>query len=200
MTKKTNNKVDNKVKSKDLKSKKTTQKAEKTEANKKQDNLENEEANIEEQAQDEIALLKASVEEYKDKYLRLSAEFDNYRRRTLNEKMEMTKSAGQDILVNLLPIVDDFERAMLSMKEAEDKEAIVSGVELIYNKFRDFLSQRGIKEIDAMHTDFDTDLHEALTKIPAPKKKLKGKVVDVIEKGYLLNDKVVRFSKVVIGE
>ncbi len=149
---------------------------------------------------DELTLLKASADAYKDKYIRLSAEFDNYRRRTLNEKIELTKTAGRDILVNILPVVDDFERAMASMKDSADNKSIVDGVELIYNKFKEFLSQKGIKEIDALHKEFDTDLHEALTKIPAPKKKLRGKVVDVIEKGYLLGDKVIRFSKVVIGE
>ena len=156
----------------------------------------------EEQTQelDELTLLKVSADAYKDKYIRLSAEFDNYRRRTLNEKIELTKTAGRDILVNILPVVDDFERAMASMKDSADNKSIVDGVELIYNKFKEFLSQKGIKEIDALHTEFDTDLHEALTKIPAPKKKLRGKVVDVIEKGYLLGDKVIRFSKVVIGE
>ncbi len=200
MTKKVNNKAENKSKQKDTKSKKTAHKEEEKLVNEMHEDAKEEDAVSEEQEQDELSLLKNTVEEYKDKYLRLSAEFDNYRRRTLNEKMEMTKTAGQDILLNLLPVVDDFERAMLSMKETDDKEAIVNGIELIYNKFRDFLSQRGVKEIDAMHTDFDTDLHEALTKIPAPKKKLKGKVVDVIEKGYMLNDKVMRFSKVVIGE
>jgi molecular chaperone GrpE len=130
----------------------------------------------------------------------LSAEFDNYRRRTLKEKMELTKTAGEDIMLKILPVVDDFERAMVSMKEAKDCEAVLDGVTLIYNKFKDFLNLQGVKEIEAVNKEFDTDLHEALTKIPAPKKKLKGKVVDVVEKGYKLNDKVIRFSKVVVGE
>jgi len=164
------------------------------------DSLEEGGVEEQEQEQDELALLKASADEYKDKYIRLSAEFDNYRRRTLNEKIELTKTAGRDILINILPVVDDFERAMASMKNSTDTSSIVDGVELIYTKFKEFLTQKGIKEIDALHKEFDTDLHEALTKIPAPKKKLKGKVVDVIEKGYLLGDKVIRFSKVVIGE
>ena len=150
--------------------------------------------------EDELARLLSELAESKDKYLRLSAEFDNYRRRTLKEKMDLTKTAGEDIMVKVIPVFDDFERAIGSMKDAKDCNAILEGVTLIYNKFKDFLNQQGISEIDAMHQEFDTDLHEALTKIPAPKKKLKGKVVDVIEKGYRLHDKVIRFSKVVVGE
>ena len=138
--------------------------------------------------------------ELNDKYLRLAAEFDNYRRRTLKERMELLKSAGEDILVNLLPVMDDFERGLDSIEKAKDINAVKEGVQLIYKKFEEFLKQRGIKEIDAKEKDFDTDLHEAITKIPAPDKKLKGKVVDIIEKGYYLNEKIIRFSKVVIGE
>lgn len=144
--------------------------------------------------------LKDEVQEWKDKYMRLSAEFDNYRRRSLNEKMELTKMAGQDLLLKILPVMDDFDRAHQTINQASDLEGIKEGFNLIFNKFSDFLKQQGLKEIKALHTEFDTDLHEALTKIPAPKKKLKGKVVDVIEKGYTLHDKVVRFSKVVVGD
>ena len=114
--------------------------------------------------------------------------------------MELSKSAGEDILVNILPVMDDFERGMDSMAQAKDVDAVKEGVQLIYNKFKDFLKTRGIKEIEAKEKDFDTDLHEAITKIPAPNEELKGKVVDVIEKGYYMNEKVIRFSKVVIGE
>jgi molecular chaperone GrpE len=135
-----------------------------------------------------------------DKYIRLSAEFDNYRKRTLREKIELTKSAGEDILINLIPVVDDFERAMKQMELLQDCDAIKSGIELIYNKFTLFLKQQGVKEIEALNKDFDVDLHEAITKIPAPDESLKGKVVDVVTKGYLLNHKVMRFSKVVVGE
>ncbi len=135
-----------------------------------------------------------------DKYLRLIAEYDNYRKRTLKEKMELLKSAGEDILVNLLPVLDDFERALNHIDEAADTDSLKEGINLIYNKFYDFLKQRGIKSIDAKNKDFDTDLHEAITKIPAPSDDLKGKVIDVIEKGYYLKDKVIRYSKVVIGE
>jgi molecular chaperone GrpE len=135
-----------------------------------------------------------------DKYIRLSAEFDNYRKRTLREKIELTKSAGEDILNNLIPVMDDFERALKQMESTQDCVAIKSGIELIYNKFMLFLKQQGIKEIEAINKDFNVDLHEAITKIPAPDENMKGKVIDVVEKGYYLNDKVMRFSKVVVGE
>jgi len=140
------------------------------------------------------------IAELNDKYLRLAAEYDNYRKRTLKEKMELTKTAGADILVNILPVMDDFERALGSIQQAKEVEPLKEGVLLIFNKFKEFLKQRGVKEIEAKEKDFDTDLHEAITKIPAPTEELKGKVVDVIEKGYFLNDKVIRFSKVVVGE
>jgi len=143
---------------------------------------------------------KEIIAELNDKYLRLAAEYDNYRRRTLKEKMELSKSAGEDILVNILPVMDDFERGLVTIDQAKDINAVKEGIHLIYNKFREFLKQRGIKEIEAKEKEFDTDLHEAITKIPAPNEELKGKVVDVVEKGYYLNEKIIRFSKVVIGE
>ncbi len=138
--------------------------------------------------------------DYKDRYIRLVAEFDNYKRRTAREKMDLIRNAGEDILNDILPTMDDLERAMDSMSKADDMKAAKSGVELIYNNLKKIVNQKGLKEIEALHAPFDTDMHEALTKIPAPSKKLKGKVVDVIQKGYTLNDKVIRFSKVVIGE
>lgn len=136
-----------------------------------------------------------------DKHLRLQAEFDNFRRRTQKEKLDLIKSAGEKILVDVLPVIDDFERALQSMQgEDEATAAMKEGVELIYNRFREFMKQNGVTEIEAVEQEFDTDVHEALTKIPAPSEELKGKVVDVIQKGYKLNDKVIRFAKVVIGE
>ncbi len=135
-----------------------------------------------------------------DKYLRLSAEFDNYRRRTLNERLELIKSAGKDILIDFLPIIDNLERAKKSVNESNNIDALKEGVELIFKHLTVFLKQKGIKEVEAVGEEFDTDLHEALTKIPVTDKKMKGKVVDVIEKGYKLNDKVIRFAKVVVGE
>jgi molecular chaperone GrpE len=149
---------------------------------------------------EELEKSRKETEEWKDKYLRISAEFDNYRRRTLKEKMDLTKMAGQDVLVRILPVIDDFDRALNSMNQTQDCIAIKEGIELIYFKFQEFLKQQGIHEIDALHQEFDTDKHEALTKIPAEKKKYKGKVVDVVAKGYMLHDKVIRFAKVVVGE
>lgn len=138
--------------------------------------------------------------EINDKYLRLSAEFDNYRKRTLKEKMELTKSAGEQLLKNILPVVDNFERALKSMNTAKDVDALKEGVDLIYANFKTFLTQNGVKEIETKNADFNTDIHEAVTTIPAPTPELKGKVLDCIEKGYYLNDKVMRFAKVVVGE
>jgi molecular chaperone GrpE len=138
--------------------------------------------------------------EMQDKYLRLSAEFDNYRKRTLREKIELTKHAGENILISIVPVMDDFERALKHMETSTDTGAIKSGIDLIYNKFRDFLTQHGIKEIEALNTDFNVDLHDAVTKVPVQDEKMKGKVVDVVLKGYWLHEKVMRHSKVVVGE
>ena len=143
---------------------------------------------------------KEKLAELQDKYLRLTAEYDNYRKRTLKEKMELTKSAGEDILKGLLPIMDDFERALQTIDETGENQAMKDGIYLIYNKFKDFLKQQGIQEIEAQDKDFDTDKHEAVSKVPAQSEDMKGKVVDVVQKGYYLNDKVLRFAKVVVGE
>ena len=138
--------------------------------------------------------------ELQDKYLRLSAEYDNFRKRTLKEKIDLQKSANVSLLEALLPVADDFDRALQSVDDAKDISAVKEGLNLIAGKFNGFLGQQGVKEIYAVNKAFDTDLHEAITKIPAPTKKLKGKVVDVIQKGYYLNEKVLRYAKVVIGE
>lgn len=164
-----------------------------------------ENAKSEEQVEDtteqsEEAIMADKLNEANDKYLRLSAEYDNYRRRTLKEKMELTKTAGESILLALLPVIDDFDRAMAHIDDAKDVESLKEGIKLIQTKFNDFLGQQGMKEIEAKEKDFDTDLHEAVTKIPAPTEEMKGKVIDCIEKGYTLHEKVVRFSKVVVGE
>jgi molecular chaperone GrpE len=149
---------------------------------------------------DELEELGIKLQDINDKYVRLSAEFDNYRKRTLKEKMELTKSAGEKILINVLPVMDNFERALQSIDATKDVDAIKEGVHLIYSNFKEFVTQNGVKEIEAVNQAFDTDIHEAITKIPAPTKKLKGKVVDCVEKGYFLHDKVIRFAKVVVGE
>ena len=153
-----------------------------------------------EKKKDELEALGEKLADITDKHLRLQAEFDNFRRRTIKEKADLIKSGGESVLVNIIPVVDDFERALDSLKDVADDDAGKQGTALIYNKFEEFLKQNQVKEIEALHSDFDVDLHEALTKIPAPEEELKGKVVDVIQKGYLLNDKVIRFAKVVIGE
>lgn len=151
-------------------------------------------------AEEELEKLQADINELKDKHIRLQAEFDNFRKRTMKEKMELLKSAGESILVNILPVIDDFDRALQTISSTGQDDPVVDGVKLIHNKFQEFLKQNGVKEIEAKEKEFDTDLHEAITKIPAPSEELKGKNVDVIQKGYLLNDKVIRFAKVVIGE
>lgn len=144
--------------------------------------------------------IEEKLAEMEDRYLRLSAEFDNYRKRTLREKMELTKNAGENILISIIPVMDDFERAMKLMEPASDCIAVKSGIDLIYSKFSEFLKQNGIKEIESLNTDFNVDLHEAVSKVPVQDESMKGKVVDVALKGYWLHDKVMRFSKVIVGE
>jgi molecular chaperone GrpE len=153
---------------------------------------------VEEKSKDEI--LEEKLAELQDRYLRLSAEYDNYRKRTLKEKVELLDGAKEDVFVNILPVVDDLERALSIVDTAQDIDAVKEGMNLIYTKFSNYLKQQGLKEIDALGKELDTDQHEAITKIPVESKKKKGKVVDVIVNGYKLRDKVIRFAKVVIGE
>ncbi len=134
-----------------------------------------------------------------DKYLRLFAEFDNYKRRTQKERIELLQTAGKDVVVSLLPVLDDFDRALKATENATEVNAIREGIMLVQTKLKSILTQKGLKEVESLHTLFDTDIHEAITKIPAPTDDLKGKVVDELEKGYTLNDKVIRFAKVVVG-
>jgi len=134
-----------------------------------------------------------------DKYLRLFAEFDNFRRRTTKERAELLQTAGKETIVALLPVLDDFERAFRSMDSATDIHAVKIGIELIYNKLNNTLVQKGLKPMVAIGEPFDADLHEAITNIPAPSDEWKGKVIDEMEKGYYLGDKVVRFAKVIVG-
>jgi molecular chaperone GrpE len=159
---------------------------------------------LEDQAEDEPEILeddklKAEIAEWNNKYLRLYAEFDNYKRRTIKERIEMQQTAGKDVIVDLLPVLDDFERAMKVMETATDVNAVKEGVSLIYSKMKNILTQKGLKDMEAKGLAFDADLHEGITSIPAPDESLKGKVVDELEKGYYLNDKVIRFAKVIIG-
>ena len=145
--------------------------------------------------------LKLEVEELKDKHLRLYSEFENFRRRTIKEKADIIATASKDIVGELLPVLDDIERAESSFENAEDAKALKEGVDLIFNKFRKVLENKGLKPFESVKgKDFDPEIHEAITQIPAPEESLKGKVVDEIEKGYYLNDKIIRYSKVVIGQ
>ncbi len=144
--------------------------------------------------------LQAQLATLEDKYIRLSAEFDNYRKRTLREKADLIQTAGESILKDILPFVDDFERGIGMIDQTDNKEGVKKGMELIYTKLIDFLASNGVKEIKAMNESFDADQHEAVTNIPAPTQELKGKVVDVVQKGYTLHDKIIRYPKVVVGE
>jgi molecular chaperone GrpE len=158
---------------------------------------------LEKQLREKEEIIKQLNEKFgliNDKYLRLSAEFDNYRKRTLKEKMDLTKSAGHTVITNLLPVIDDLDRATAIIEKTDDIEAVKKGIELIYNKFHNFLKQEGIEAIEAEGKEFNTDEHEAMTKIPAPREELKGKVVEEIQKGYKSNDQILRHSKVVVGE
>ena len=141
---------------------------------------------------------KAKFAELNDKHLRLQAEFDNFRKRTAKEKLDLTVTASENVIKDILPVLDDFERALQNM-EKNGNEADMQGVTLIYNKLKDTLKKKGLEEIEAMGAEFNTDEHEALTMIPAPEEDKKGKVLDVIQKGYKLNGKVIRFARVVVG-
>lgn len=151
-------------------------------------------------AEEQLEKAESDLHDLKDKHIRLQAEFDNYRKRTLKERMELLKTAGEAVLVNILPVIDDFDRAIQTLNAIDENSPAKEGVNLIYNKFQEFLKQNGVKEIEAKDQAFDTDLHEAITTFPAPSEDLKGKIIDVVQKGYFLNEKVIRHSKVVIGE
>lgn len=150
--------------------------------------------------EEDIQSLETQIAELKDKHLRLFSEFDNYRKRTTKERIELFKTANSDLIQELLPVLDDFDRAMKSFEEAQDIEAVKEGVQLIHNKLKGTLEKKGLKCMDSQGKDFDTDYHEAITEIPAPTEDLKSKVVDVVEKGYTLNEKVIRYAKVVVGK
>jgi molecular chaperone GrpE len=150
------------------------------------------EVTVEEKQKEEIAALN-------DKYLRLFAEFDNYKRRTQKERVELLQTAGKDVIISLLPVLDDLDRALKATENATEVEPVREGVKLIQTKLKNTLVQKGLKEMESINTPFNTDLHEALTKIPSPTEDQKGTVLDELEKGYTLNDKVIRFAKVVVG-
>ena len=148
----------------------------------------------------EVRQFEEKLAEMQDRYIRLSAEFDNYRKRTLREKMEMSKYAGENLFLSIIPLMDDFDRALSHMDATTDCNAMKDGILLIYNKFSDFLKQNGIKEIESLNSDFNVDLNEAVAKVAVDDDTKRGKVVDVVLKGYYLQDKVLRFAKVVVGE
>jgi molecular chaperone GrpE len=147
----------------------------------------------------EIQKLQAEVAELKDKYLRQVAEFDNFRKRTAKEKLDLIQTAGKDVIIPLLDVLDDCERAQKQLETTNDVNLIKEGVSLVFNKFRNTIQARGVKPMESLKKDFNPDLHEAITEIPAPSESLKGKVLDEIQKGYYLNDKIIRFAKVVVG-
>jgi molecular chaperone GrpE len=148
----------------------------------------------------EVESLKQQLQEANDKFLRLFAEFDNYKRRTMKEKSEILQTAGKDVILALLPVVDDFERARRASESIQDIDSYKEGIDLIYQKFNSILQAKGLKPIDSIGSDFNVDLHEAITNVPAPSEDMKGKVIDETEKGYMLNGHVIRFAKVVVGE
>lgn len=143
--------------------------------------------------------LQAEVQQLNDKYLRLYAEFDNYKRRTQKERVELLQTAGKDVIVSLLPVLDDFDRALKAMETAADVAPVKEGILLVSHKLKNTLAQKGLKDVESINQPFNTDFHEAITNIPAPTEELKGKVIDEVEKGYTLNDNVIRFAKVVVG-
>lgn len=157
-------------------------------------------AENEDSEKDKSEDLQQKCEELNDKNLRLMAEFDNYRKRTLKEKADLIKHAGERLLVDMLPLIDDFERAIQAMDSTDNAEAVKEGVELIYNKFISFLNTNGVQVIPTENEVFDVDVHEAVTTFPAPSEEMKGKIIDCTSKGYTLYDKVIRFAKVVVGE
>lgn len=184
---------------------KTSQEAEVKEevVNQEEEQQEEQETAEQEEEKEELSAeekLQAELKESQDKYLRLYSEFENFRRRTSKEKLELINTASEGLITSLLPVIDDFERAEKSMSEDADVKSVKEGVDLIFTKLKGILEGKGVKAIYAeAGSDFDLELHEAITQIPAPSEELKGKVVDCVEKGYQLNDKVIRFAKVVTG-
>lgn len=151
-------------------------------------------------AEDEVEKLKGELEKEKKEYLFLMAEFDNFRKRTLKEKSELIKNAAESAFKGLLPIVDDFERALKASEGSEDANAMREGMELIYKKLKKYMEQNGVKEMDPEDKEFDADKHEAISVVPVPEENQKGKILDTVEKGYMINDKVLRHAKVVVGQ
>ncbi|MCI6146847.1 MAG: nucleotide exchange factor GrpE [Bacteroidales bacterium] len=163
-------------------------------------NAEEEEPAKEETPEDKIAALQAELEKSQKEYLFLMAEFDNYRKRTVKEKAELIKNGGEKAMLGLLPVIDDFERAIDAIDKSSDVEGLKEGVDLIYNKFMKYLESQQVKPMESTGTDFDADIYEAVTTFPAPDESMKGKVIDTVQKGYTINEKVLRHAKVVVGQ
>lgn len=161
---------------------------------------EEKELSEEEKLQKQLEEAQQTIEDQKDKYLRLSAEFDNYRKRTLKEKAELIKNGGEKAISAILPILDDLERALANMKKLDDIQAMYDGIDLIHQKFLKTLSQEGLQKMEPVGESFDTDFHEAIALVPAPEETQKGKVLDCVQTGYKLNDKVIRHAKVVVAQ
>ncbi len=158
-----------------------------------------EEAELPQTDNSPTAKLEEQLAELNDKYLRLFSDFDNYRKRTAKERIELAKTAGEDFFKSVLPVLDDFERGLKAMNEAADLNALKEGVDLIYNKFNSTLTAKGLEPMTSIGNTFDADIHEAITNIPAPSDDMKGKVIDEVERGYALNGKVIRYAKVIVG-
>ena len=200
MTKEKNQPMEEEV----LKNEKVVEETAQTEENQQEEAAQEEapaaELTVEEQLANMLEEAQQMVREEKDKYLRLSAEFDNYRKRTLKEKAELIKNGGEKTLTAILPVLDDFERALKNMEASEETKAMKEGVELIFNKFQKILGQEGLQKIETEGQAFDTDFHEAIALIPAPSEDLKGKILDCVQTGYMLNEKVIRHAKVAVAQ
>ena len=167
------------------------------------ENLENGAENapeIEKEPLSELEQAQADLAEQKDKYLRLMAEFDNYKRRTAKERMDLIQTAGKDVIVSLLDVLDDCDRAEKQLATSDDIALQKEGIQLVFNKIRSTMQAKGLKAMESIGTPFDAELHEAITEVPVPNDKQKGKVIDEVTKGYLLNEKIIRFAKVVVGK
>lgn len=182
---------------------------EEKELNQEEQEVENQEekVNVEEDAQEqeqealnELDTLKNQLQEQKDKYLRLFADFDNFKKRTAKERLDLLNTAGKDVILSVIPILDDFDRAMLVAEKATEVSSVKEGMLLIRNKMFNILEQRGVKAMDSIGEAFDPERHEAITEIPAPNEDMKGKVIDQVEKGYFMHDKIIRYAKVVVGK
>ena len=200
MTKEKNQPLEEEV----LKNEEVVEETAQTEENQQEEAAQEEapatEQTVEEQLANMLEEAQQMVREEKDKYLRLSAEFDNYRKRTLKEKAELIKNGGEKTLTAILPVLDDFERALKNMETSEETKAMKEGVELIFSKFQKILGQEGLQKIETEGQAFDTDFHEAIALIPAPAEELKGKILDCVQTGYMLNEKVIRHAKVAVAQ